>query len=238
MLGGRPLARRPVPCYTWPMRPPFPLIALLSFAVLPASGGDLPKPADFLKSASEAPAAEVKGAPASRPFVMVRLRMSPFKGKTVAETRANAERFLASDSAGRVMRHYQDNEAARAVEVRAKEASGAISSISRALRLRAARKSLENSPLVDHVTETAAGLTAVFKDPLYDEEIAVLARGLPDGLSWDRYRNASMSGIWVDFEAKDAADAKEFAARIAARHPAEVEGAEALHAVETFRGAF
>lgn len=212
------------------------MIAVLLLTALPASAEDLPKPSDLLKSAGEAPSPEVKGAPADNPRVMARLKITPFKGATVDDTRANVERFLAPY--GRRVLHYQDNETTRAIDVSAREASGAVASIQRALRMRSARKRLEGSPLVDNVRETPAGLTAVFKRWLYDEEFGPVVKGLPDGVSWDRYRNSAMSGVWVDLEARGAEDAKALAARLGSEHPKEIEGAEALYSVEVFRGSY
>ncbi len=214
------------------MRTPLAMTFASALFVLSASAQDLPKPSDLLKTAGEAAAPEIKGAPADKPHVSVRLRIAPFKGATVDATRANVERFLAPY--GRSILHYQDNETTRAIDVSAKQASGAVASVQRALRLRSARKLLENSPLVESVRDTSAGVSAVFKGWLYDEEFAALVRGLPDGVTWSRYRNAAMSGVWVNLETNGVEDAKALAARLKAAHPKEVEGAEALYSVRVY----
>ncbi len=211
------------------MRPLLPAAAAFLLAV-PALGGDrdfvLPSPSEFLKLSAEAEVPEVKEA-APAPFLMTELRMEAFKGSDSLKTRAKVETFVGS--LGLTMTSYQDNEVARAIDVKAKDKDTGITAKARRYWLmRKVRAALKENPLVESARELGDGLSAVFKRPLYEEEIDTLSKSLPEGVAVSYYRNRAMKGIWINLAPLGDVPPKEQARALAAAHPNEISSCKAM----------
>jgi hypothetical protein len=200
-------------------------LGLFAVALLagPAVSGDfvVPPPAEFLQFAGQG---DVPALPPPEPLSALRavLNSAPFKGKRPADTRANAEKFAAG--LGLTMTRYQDNEAIGSMRVSPELGEATpLGRVQRALLLRTARERLERLSVVRKVAEEGDGsLTVTFARPLYEDEAAVVAERLPEGVVARLRRNPVKTGLFVLFALPPGADAGGVAASLAAAHPKEI----------------